>query len=106
MGFFYVFDFTMAFTGAVLRGMKRSAYPMVTTLVCCTLLRIVLILTVFKLPYFHTLFWLYMLFPISWVIATISNIVAMNIFLPKDLKRISTESSNLTPMEQTLDNEQ
>lgn len=94
MGFFYFFDFTMAFSAAVLRGMKRSTYPMVTTLVACTLLRIVLILTVFPLEYFHTVTWLYALFPITWVIATISNIVALLIFLPKDLKRIE-ESENI-----------
>ena len=68
--------------------MKRSTYPMVTTLVACTLLRIILIFTVFPLENFHTVFWLYALFPITWVIATISNVIALFIFLPKDLKQI------------------
>ena len=95
MGFFYFFDFTMAFSGAVLRGMKRSTYPMITTLLACTVLRIVLILTVFPIEYFHTVFWLYALFPITWVIATISNIVAMIIFLPKDLKKIELINTSL-----------
>ena len=88
MGYLYFFDFTMAFTAAVLRGLKRSTYPMLTTLLCCTVLRIVLILTVFPIDYFHTVFWLYFLFPITWVIATSCNIIALIIFLPKDLKRI------------------
>ena len=88
MGFFYFFDFTMNFTASVLRGIKRSTYPMVTTLLTCTVLRIVLILTVFPLPYFHTLEWLYALYPITWVIATISNVTAIIIFVPKDLKKI------------------
>ena len=61
---------------------------MVTTLLTCTVLRIVLILTVFPLPYFHTLEWLYALYPITWVIATISNVAAIIIFVPKDLKKI------------------
>ncbi len=94
MGFFYFFDFTMAFSAAVLRGLKRSTYPMITTLVCCTILRIVLILTVFPLEQFHTVTWLYALFPITWVIATISNIVALTIFLPKDLRKIDSLELN------------
>ena len=89
MAYLYFFDFTMAYTAAVLRGLKRSTYPMFTTLICCTVLRIVLILTVFNnVTYFHTVFWLYMLFPITWVIATICNVVALAIFLPKDLKKL------------------
>ena len=87
-GYFYFFDFTMAYTASVLRGMKRSTYPMITTLLCCTVLRIVLILTLFKLDVFHSVFWLYALFPITWVIATASNVVALFIFIPKDLKKI------------------
>ena len=93
IGFFYVLDFTMAFTGAVLRGMKRSMYPMITTLLSCTVLRIVLILTVFPMEQFHTVIWLYALFPITWVIATISNVIALWIFMPKDLKKIEKEAS-------------
>lgn len=89
MAYLYFFDFTMAYTAAVLRGLKRSTYPMFTTLICCTVLRIVLIITVFNnVTYFHTVFWLYMLFPITWVIATTCNVVALAIFLPKDLKKL------------------
>ena len=89
MAYLYFFDFTMAFTAAVLRGMKRSTYPMITTLVCCTGLRILLILTVFNnVEMFHTVFWLYALFPITWVIATICNTIAILITLPKDLRKL------------------
>ena len=89
MAYLYFFDFTMAFTAAVLRGMKRSTYPMITTLVCCTGLRILLILTVFNnVEMFHTVFWLYALFPITWVIATICNVIAILITLPKDLRKL------------------
>ena len=89
MAYLYFFDFTMAFTAAVLRGMKRSTYPMITTLVCCTGLRILLILTVFNnVEMFHTVFWLYALFPITWVIATICNVIAILITLPRDLRKL------------------
>ena len=88
MAYLYFFDFTMAYTAAVLRGLKRSTYPMITTLVCCTVLRIVLILTVFPIEMFHTVFWLYFLFPITWVIATLSNICALIVIIPKEFKAI------------------
>ena len=89
MAYLYFFDFTMAFTAAVLRGMKRSTYPMITTLVCCTGLRILLILTVFNnVEMFHTIFWLYALFPFTWVLATICNTIAILITLPRDLRKL------------------
>ena len=94
MGYLYFFDFTMAFTAAVLRGMKRSTFPMVTTLVCCTGLRILLILTVFNnVEMFHTVFWLYALFPITWVIATTINVIALFITLPKDFRKLDVSIS-------------
>lgn len=102
MGYLYFFDFAMAFTAAVLRGMKRSTYPMITTLVCCTGLRILLILTVFNnVEMFHTVFWLYALFPITWVLATICNTIAILITLPKDLRKLddSIKREPLQPQE-------
>ena len=91
IGYLYFIDFTMLFSASILRGLKRSTYPMVTTLVCCTVLRIVLLLTVFKLDYFHTVFWLYALFPITWVIATISNGLALLYVVPKQFKALDKE---------------
>ena len=88
IGYLYFIDFTMLFSAAILRGLKRSTYPMITTLVCCSVLRIVLLLTAFKLDYFHTVFWLYALFPITWVLATVSNTVALLYVVPKQFKAI------------------
>ena len=87
-GYFYFIDFLMLFTAAVLRGFKRSVWPMVTTLLFCTVFRIVMLYTVFPLEMFHTVKWLYALFPITWVLATMSNLVDILIFIPKDIKRI------------------
>ena len=101
MGYLYFFDFTMAFTAAVLRGMKRSTFPMVTTLVCCTGLRILLILTVFNnVEMFHTVFWLYALFPITWVIATTINVIALFITLPKDFRKLDVSISREPQLQQ------
>lgn len=90
LGYMYIFNFLMNISASMLRGLKRSTYPMVTTLVCCTVLRIVLILTVFPLETFHTVFWLYALFPITWVIATICNAIALFVVVPKECKRLDS----------------
>ena len=95
LGYFYILNFTMNISAAILRGLKHSTYPMITTLLTCTVLRIVLILTVFPLETFHTVFWLYALFPITWVIATTSNLIAISVFLPKDLRRVSNNAAAL-----------
>ena len=97
MAYLYFFDFTMAFTAGVLRGMKKSTYPMLTTLVCCSVLRIVLILTVFPTQYFHTLFWLYFLFPLTWIIATICNIIGLLVLGPKVMKNIEVPNPSISP---------
>ena len=89
LGYLYFIDFLMLFTAAILRGLRRSTYPMITTLMCCTVLRITLILTVFPLEYFHTVFWLYALFPITWVLATLCNGVGLLITVPKQFKALS-----------------
>ena len=86
IGYLYIIDFTMLFSAAILRGLKHSTYPMVTTLICCSVVRIVLLLTVFPLDYFRTVFWLYALFPITWVLATICNSVALLFVVPKQFK--------------------
>lgn len=100
MGYFYIFEFTMAFSAGILRGLKHSNYPMITTLIFCTIVRIILIYTVFPLEMFHTVMWLYALFPITWFFATISNVTALSIFIPKDLKRINEENISLTQLQE------
>ena len=92
LGYLYFFNFLMNISASMLRGLKRSTYPMITTLVCCTILRIVLILTVFPLETFHTVFWLYALFPITWVIATTCNAIALLVVVPKECKKLNSLS--------------
>ena len=43
---------------------------------------------IIPLEMFHTVFWLYALFPITWVIATVCNVIAILITLPKDLRKL------------------
>ena len=88
MGYFYFLNTMMGMTAGVLGGLRKPSIPMVTTLVFCTGLRILLILTVFRLEQFHTLLWLYSLFPITWTLATITNCVAIAIVMPRTMKKI------------------
>ena len=92
IGYLYFIDFLMLFSAAILRGLKRSTYPMVTTLMCCSVIRIVLLLTVFPLDYFRTVFWLYALFPITWVLATLCNTIGLLFVVPKQFKSMRDET--------------
>ena len=94
IGYLYFIDFTMQYSASILRGLKRSTYPMITTLIFCSVLRIALLLTAFKLEYFHTVFWLYALFPITWLLATLSNSFALFYVIPKQFKELDRENSN------------
>lgn len=71
MCFTYVLDGVMDTDGNYLRGMRHSTTPSVITLIGCTGSRILFLYTLFRLPYFHTIFWLYATFPISWTIVDI-----------------------------------
>lgn len=95
MAFTYVLDGTMIITAGALRGLRHSTYPMVTTLIFCTIFRILMLKTVFQIDYFHTVFWLYALFPVSWVLATISNTVALIYCMPKECKRLDEEKAKI-----------
>lgn len=92
MGFPYALNLLMNVSAATLRGMKRSMIPMITTMIFCTGLRILLIFTVFPLETFHTVGWLYSLFPITWGLAFLCNAIAIMIMLPKTLRRIDAEA--------------
>ena len=91
MGFPYALNLLMNVSAATLRGMKRSMIPMITTMIFCTGLRILLIFTVFPLETFHTVGWLYSLFPITWGLAFLCNAIAITILMPKTLRRIDAE---------------
>ena len=95
MGYLYIFELTMALSASVLRGLKHSNYPMLSTLFFCTIVRIILLLTAFRAEMFHTVYWLYALYPITWFLATLSNVGALFFHIPRDIKKISEEAANL-----------
>lgn len=67
----YCLDGFMDVDGQYLRGMKRSTSPALITLIGVTGSRILFLYTLFRLDYFHTIFWLYFTYPLSWAIVDI-----------------------------------
>lgn len=68
MVFTYVLDGIMDVCGSYLRGMKHSTTPAMITLFGVTGTRILFLYTLFPLEMFHTIFWLYFTYPLSWAI--------------------------------------
>ena len=78
---------------SALRGMKRSTYPMIITLVFCTVFRILFLETLFNLEFFHNVGWLYAVFPISWVFSIIGNGIGVIRSAPKVFKQIDEDKT-------------
>lgn len=60
------------------RGLNQAITPTVITFICATLLRVVFIVTLFKyVPFFHTLDWIMLLYPITWALASVIHLLAI-----------------------------
>ncbi len=87
-----VFAITYALCGYMnvlvgsLRGMGASLLPTFVTLTGVCGFRIVWIYTFFQLPEFHSLLWLYLSYPISWVLTAAAHAVCY-VFVSRKLKR-------------------
>jgi len=79
-------------TGA-LRGMGASLVPMVISVLGVCGIRLGWIFTVFQLPQFHTPFWLFISYPVSWVFTFAAQLTA---FILVYRKRVRTEHSILS----------
>ncbi len=69
-----------------LRGMGASLLPTFVTLTGVCGFRILWIYTFFTLPAFHSLLWLYLSYPISWVLTAAAHAVCY-VFVGRKLKR-------------------
>ena len=93
IGLTYTLDGVMDVFASALRGMKKSTYPMLITLIFCTALRILFLETAFNLEFFHNVGWLYAVFPISWILSVIGNGVGLLIFAPKIFRQIDEDKA-------------
>ncbi len=71
----------------VIRGLGSSLVPMLISVFGICILRIVWVLTIFQIPKFHTLEWLYASYPISWAVTLVMQFVAFTVVYKKWVKR-------------------
>ena len=58
-----------------IRGMGYSTLPAIVSMIGACGLRVLWISTVFSVPAYHTLFWLYMAYPVSWAVTDLAHAV-------------------------------
>ena len=58
-----------------IRGMGYSSLPAIVSMIGACGLRVLWIATLFSVPSFHTLFWLYMAYPVSWAVTDVAHFV-------------------------------
>ena len=84
----YCIDGIMDVTSAYLRGLKRAVTPAIVTISGCVGIRIVFLLFLFPLSYFHTVFWLFIVYPISWTLVDLIYIPMVILVEKKAYKEI------------------
>lgn len=104
VGLTYTLDGLMDTSASALRGMKKSTYPMIVTLLFCTVVRIVFLTTLFDLEFFHNVGWLYAVFPISWVLSILFNVVGLLFYTPRVFRQIDLDLAKKEAQKATLAN--
>ena len=66
-----------------IRGIGHSLTPVITSLCGACLYRIIWIFTIFQIPQFHTIYCIYITYPISWILTFIANIIFYNRYMKK-----------------------
>jgi len=89
----YFLDGIMDVSSGYLRGMRYSTPPAIITLCGCTISRIIFLAWFFPANYFggyfHTVGWLYAVFPISWVLTDLAYMVAILLITPRAFAKIN-----------------
>ena len=71
-----------------IRGMGYSSLPAIVSMIGACGLRVLWIATLFSVPSFHTLFWLYMAYPVSWAVTDVAHFVCFT----RIFRRLSSKS--------------
>lgn len=74
------------------RGMKYSFIPMLISLIGICGSRLLFIFTLFQLPQFHTPMWLFLTYPISWVLTGVAHLIAWYIISKKTFAKIEADA--------------
>lgn len=78
-----------------LRGMGKSLSTMIITVVGVCGIRVVFVLWLFKMPFFHSLDWLFLTYPISWTLCIIAQVVVYIVMKNKLVRSIPAEQARL-----------
>jgi len=70
-----------------MRGMGFSVQPMIITMLGACGFRILWILTVFRIPQYHTLRSLFVSYPISWTLTLLADVICFKILLKQKRKK-------------------
>lgn len=76
-----------------MRGLGKSTTSMIVSLIGACLFRIVWIYTVFAAE--HTLFWLYISYPISWVLTDLAHFTCFTVSLKKEERKAALATAAL-----------
>ncbi len=66
-----------------IRGIGHSLTPVITSLCGACLYRIIWIFTIFQIPKFHTIYCIYVTYPISWILTFVANVIFYNLYMKK-----------------------
>ncbi len=91
----YAFFAIVDVTPSALRGLKRSTLTMIISLVGICGLRILFLQFLYPIAYFHTPMWLFLVFPISWAITAIAQLITLYFVFKKSIKK-EEENMKLT----------
>ncbi|MBO6301895.1 MAG: MATE family efflux transporter [Ruminiclostridium sp.] len=81
-----------------IRGMEYAVTPTIVSLLGACGLRLLWIFTGFQLEQFHTVFWLFMSYPASWIITFLAHFVCF-IFMRRKLPKNDVVRGELPPAE-------
>ena len=73
-----------------IRGIGHSVTPVITSLCGACLYRILWIFTIFQIPRFHTIYCIYVTYPISWILTFVANVIIYR----KYIKRLEATLSS------------
>ncbi len=68
----------------IIRGLGKSVPPMIISVICICGLRLFWIFTFFRLPQFHSVEWLYITYPVTWII----NFLTLEVYYRKLARKL------------------
>ncbi|MBR6470452.1 MAG: MATE family efflux transporter [Victivallales bacterium] len=84
---FYAICGVMDTAAYTIRGMGYPVLPTIVSIAGVLGIRLAWIFTLFRLPRFHSLFWLYMTYPVSWTITLAVHMIVLAFLLRRKIRQ-------------------